>query len=41
MYAVPAGRNTRLFLLMVQGIDARPAAADVARFFDSFRYAEP
>lgn len=38
IYSVPAGEKTRLFLLMVRGVNVRPAAADVARFFDSFAY---
>jgi hypothetical protein len=41
MYIVPAGANTRLFFLMVRGIDARPTASDVAKFFDSFSYKAP
>jgi hypothetical protein len=41
MYTVPAGPNTRLFLLVVRGINVRPAARDIARFFDSFTYKEP
>jgi hypothetical protein len=41
MYTVPAGPNTRLFLLMVRGVNVRPAARDIARFFDSFTYKEP
>jgi hypothetical protein len=41
MYTVPAGPNTRLFLLMVRGINVRPAPRDVVQFFDSFTYKEP
>jgi hypothetical protein len=41
MYTVPGGPNTRLFLLMVKGTNVRPAAKDVATFFDSFSYKEP
>lgn len=41
MYVVPAGDKTRLVLLMVRGVNIRPAAADVARFFDSFSYKQP
>jgi hypothetical protein len=38
IYAAPAGEKTRLFLLMVRGVNVRPAAQDVQRFFESFRY---
>src|SRR5262245_16730720 len=38
---VPIGDQTRLFLLMVRGVNERPNPADVARFFDSFRYEGP
>ncbi len=35
MYSVPVGENTRLYLLMVRGVNVRPAARDIATFFDS------
>jgi hypothetical protein len=41
MAAVPVGQNTRLFLLMVRGVNIRSNTKDVARFFDSFSYREP